>query len=87
MIAENELSGPTRDCLVHRRIPVVASLAEEAAARVEDVRFQQRTVDWQMKLDDAHCRLKALSPKIQADQSIRAVQSKRCPPEIKIPRR
>jgi len=63
-IAENELSSMTRQCVAGRRMPDTARLASETAAWAEDVSVKQRTVDWQMKLDDARCKLKSVYPKI-----------------------
>jgi hypothetical protein len=63
-IAENELSSMTRQCVAGRRIPDVQTLSEETTAWAEDVSVNQRTVDWQMKLDDARCKLKSVYPKI-----------------------
>lgn len=63
-IAENELSSLTRQCVANRRIPDTITLSKETSAWAEDVSIQQRTVDWQMKLDDARCKLKSIYPKI-----------------------
>jgi hypothetical protein len=63
-IAENELSSMTRQCVAGRRIPDVQTLSSETTAWAEDVSMNQRTVDWQMKLDDARCKLKSVYPKI-----------------------
>ncbi|TWT35085.1 hypothetical protein KOR42_52110 [Thalassoglobus neptunius] len=63
-IAENELSSLTRQCVANRRIPDTRTLSKETSAWAEDVSIQQRTVDWQMKLDDARCKLKSIYPKI-----------------------
>lgn len=63
-IAENELSSMTRQCVAGRRIPDVQTLSSETTAWAEDVSMNQRSVDWQMKLDDARCRLKSVYPKI-----------------------
>jgi hypothetical protein len=63
-IAENELSSMTRQCVANRRIGDTQTLKEETTAWAEDVSIQQRTVDWQMRLDDARCKLKSLYPKI-----------------------
>lgn len=64
-IAENELSALTRQCLAHRRIGDLATLAEEITAWSTDVNSTQRGVDWQMKIDDARCKLKSVYPKIK----------------------
>jgi hypothetical protein len=64
-IAENELSSMTRQCLARRRIPDIQTLLEEIAAWSTDVNDTQRGVDWQMKIDDARCKLKSIYPKIK----------------------
>lgn len=64
-IAENELSSMTRQCLSGRRIPDLETLLEEIAAWSKDVNATQRGVDWQMKIDDARCKLKSIYPKIK----------------------
>lgn len=63
-IAENELSSLTRQCISKRRFADITQLQDETSAWARDVSKQQRTVDWQMKLDDARCKLKSLYPKI-----------------------
>lgn len=63
-IAENELSSLTRQCVSGRRIGDIATLRSETTAWAEDVSIQQRTVDWQMRLDDARCKLKSIYPKL-----------------------
>ncbi|MCB9873086.1 MAG: IS630 family transposase [Planctomycetaceae bacterium] len=63
-IAENELSSMTRQCVSGRRIGDIEDLAYETTAWADDVSLNQRTVDWQMKLDDARCKLKSVYPKI-----------------------
>ena len=63
-IAENELSAMTRQCLSGRRIGELNVLQEEIDAWSIDVTDQQRGVDWQMKIDDARCKLKSVYPKI-----------------------
>jgi hypothetical protein len=64
-IAENELSSLTRQCVAGRRIGDVATLRTEIAAWSDDVNETQRGVDWQMKIDDARCKLKSVYPKIK----------------------
>jgi hypothetical protein len=64
-IAENELSSLTRQCLANRRIPDLETLLEEIAAWSADVNATQRGVDWQMRIDDARCKLKSIYPKIK----------------------
>lgn len=63
-VAENELSSMTRQCVSGRRIGDIEALASETTAWANDVSEHQRTVDWQMKLDDARCKLKYVYPKI-----------------------
>ncbi len=64
-IAENELSSLTRQCVHGRRIGDLSTLREEIAAWSTDVNSTQRGVDWQMKIDDARCKLKSVYPKIK----------------------
>ena len=64
-IAENELSSMTRQCLNGRRIGELSILQSEIEAWSNDVNNNQRGVDWQMKIDDARCKLKSVYPKIQ----------------------
>jgi hypothetical protein len=64
-IAENELSSLTRQCVAGRRFGDVATLREETSAWSADVNGTQRGVDWQMKIDDARCKLKSVYPKIK----------------------
>ena len=64
-IAENELSSLTRQCINGRRIGDSSSLQSEIAAWSSDVNKTQRGVDWQMKIDDARCKLKSVYPKIK----------------------
>jgi hypothetical protein len=63
-IAENELSVLTRQCLTGRRIGELVRLQEEIAAWSADVNHRQSAVDWQMKIDDARCKLKSVYPNI-----------------------
>jgi len=63
-IAENELSSMTRQCLRDRRLGEIEELREEINAWSVDVTDAQRGVDWQMKIDDARCKLKSVYPKI-----------------------
>ena len=63
-IAENELSAMTRQCLSGRRIGDLATLHGEVSAWSSDTNDTQRGVDWQMKVDDARCKLKSVYPKI-----------------------
>ena len=64
-IAENELSSLTRQCVSRRRFPDVKTLQDETYAWSTDVNSTQRGVDWQMKIDDARCKLKSVYPKIK----------------------
>ncbi|MEO9595316.1 MAG: IS630 family transposase [Rhodopirellula bahusiensis] len=64
-IAENELSSITRQCVGGRRIGTIGELASEIAAWSSDINAKQRGVDWQMKVDDARCKLKSVYPKIR----------------------
>ena len=54
----------TRQCLDGRRIGDRETLHGEVSAWSEDVTDTQRGVDWQMKVDDARCKLKSVYPKI-----------------------
>ena len=63
-IAENELSCMTRQCLRGRRIGELPLLQQQIAAWSVDVTDAQRGVDWQLKIDDARCKLKTVYPKI-----------------------
>ncbi len=64
-IAENELSSLTRQCLGGDRIGELKALQDRIAAWSKDVNKTQRGVDWQMKIDDARCKLKSVYPKIK----------------------
>lgn len=63
-VAENELSCLTSQCLKDRRIGDLSQLQEEVGAWAADVTSTQRGVDWQMKIDDARCKLTNIYPKI-----------------------
>ena len=63
-IAENELSSMTRQCVRGRRIGDLGTLHDEVSAWSTDVNGTQRGVDWQMKVDDARCKLKSVYPNI-----------------------
>jgi hypothetical protein len=41
------------------------TLREQIAAWSNDVNRRQRGVDWQMKIEDARCKLKSVYPKIK----------------------
>jgi DDE superfamily endonuclease len=64
-IAENELSSVTRQCVAGRRFGDIETLRAETSAWSCDVNATQRGVDWQMKIDDARCKLKSVYPKIK----------------------
>jgi len=64
-IAENELSSLTRQCIAGRRFANVKDLQDETSAWSSDVNSTQRGVDWQMRIDDARCKLKSVYPKIK----------------------
>ena len=64
-IAENELSALTRQCIAGRRIGEIEELKDEIAAWSTDVNNTQRGVDWQMKIDEARCKLKSVYPQIK----------------------
>ncbi len=64
-IAENELSAMTSQCVSGRRIGDLERLQSELCAWSVDVNRRQRGVDWQMKIDDARCKLKSVYPKIK----------------------
>ncbi len=69
-VAENELSSMTRQCLKDRRIGDLDTRLNEIAAWSTDVNQTQRGVDWQMKIDDARCKLKSIYP--QGDSVVAA---------------
>ena len=64
-VAENELSAMMRQCVTGRRFGDVSSLREETKAWSSDINSTQRGVDWQMKVDDARCKLSSVYPKIK----------------------
>jgi hypothetical protein len=64
-IAENELSSMTRQCVAGRRFGEVDALRAETTAWSSDVNNTQRGVDWQMRIDDARCKLRSVYPKIK----------------------
>lgn len=64
-IAENELSSLTRQCVAGRRFATLQTLRDQTAAWSSHVNSTQRGVDWQMKIDDARCKLKSVYPKIK----------------------
>jgi hypothetical protein len=60
-IAEIELSLLTRQCL-HRRIPDMQTLQEQAQAWYEKRNVKQKSVDWQFTCENARVKLKRLYP-------------------------
>jgi hypothetical protein len=64
-IAENELSSLTRQCMSRRRFGVIETLRQETEAWSTDVNRIQPGVDWQMRVDDARCKLTSVDPKIK----------------------
>lgn len=64
-VAESELSVLTRQCIKGRRIANIETLHQEIQAWSQDVNHRQRAVDWQMRVDDARIKLKAIYPKIE----------------------
>ena len=64
-IAENELSSLTRQCVDGRRFGDIETLRQETQAWATDINTMQRGVDWQMKIDDARCKLTSIYPKIK----------------------
>jgi hypothetical protein len=64
-IAENELSSLTRQCVSDRRFENIEVLREEVEAWSNDVNTTKRSVDWQMKIDDARIKLKSIYPTIK----------------------
>ena len=64
-VAENELSAMTRQCVDGRRFGDIETLRDEIAAWSTDINNTQRGVDWQMKVDDARCKLISIYPKIK----------------------
>jgi DDE superfamily endonuclease len=64
-IAENKLSCLTSQCIAGRRFGDVPTLRDETMAWSCDLNSIQRGVDWQMKIDDARCKLKSVYPKIK----------------------
>jgi len=65
-IAGNELSSLTRRCVSDRRVEDIATWREETEAWAIDVNARQRSVDRQMKIDDAQTKLKSVYPTIKS---------------------
>jgi hypothetical protein len=64
-IAENELSCLTSQGIAGRRFGDAPTLRAETMAWSCDINSIQRGVGWQMKIDDARCKLKSVYPKIK----------------------
>lgn len=64
-IAENELSAMTRQCVGGRRFGDIETLRDEIVAWSTDTNHTQRGVDWQMKVEDARCKLTSIYPQIK----------------------
>jgi len=58
-------SSLTRQCVSGRRFARIKALPEETSAWSTDVDSSRRGVDWQMKIDDARCKLNSVYPKIK----------------------
>ncbi len=65
-IAENELSSMTRQCINGRRIGSLIKLRRETSAWADASNKNQRSVDWQFKIENAQTKLKSLYPTIKA---------------------
>ncbi|MEO1593484.1 MAG: IS630 family transposase, partial [Cyanobacteria bacterium J06632_22] len=59
----NELSAMTRQCVDGRRFGDIETLRDEITAWSEDINNTQRGVEWQMKVEDARCKLASVYPK------------------------
>ena len=59
------LSAMTRQCVSGRRFGAIETLRDEMAAWSTDINNIQRGVDWQMKVEDARCKLISVYPKIK----------------------
>jgi len=64
-VAENELSAMTRQCVDGRRFEDIETIRSEIAAWSTDINNTQRGVDWQMKVEDARCKLISIYPQIK----------------------
>jgi hypothetical protein len=64
-IAANEFSAMTRQCVTGRRFAAVEELRQQTTAWHEPSNARQRTVDWQLKVDDARVKLKSIYPKLE----------------------
>lgn len=63
-MAECELSALTRQCVKDQRFETIDELREHIKAWSSSINERQRSVDWQMKVDDARLKLKSVYPKI-----------------------
>lgn len=63
-IAENELSAMTRQSLKDKRFASCEELREQLNAWSDNVNQKQKSVDWQMQVDEARIKLKSIYPKI-----------------------
>ena len=59
------MSSLTRQCVAGRRFGDIETLRADTSAWYSDVNDTQRGVHWQMKIDDARCKLKTVHPKIK----------------------
>jgi transposase len=64
-MAENDLSAMTRQWVTGRRFATVEELRAQTTAWHEHNNAQQRTVDWQFRVDDARVKLKSIYPKLE----------------------
>lgn len=64
-IAENKLRSLTRQCVDGRRFGDVETLREATAAWSCDVNSTLRGDDWQMRIDEAPCKLITVYTKIK----------------------
>ena len=55
----------TQQCVDGRRFGDIETLRDEIAAWSTDINTAQRGVDWQMKVEDARCKLTSVYPKIK----------------------
>ena len=64
-ITGNEQSSLTYQCVVGRPFGNTWTLRAETTACSSDLNSTQCSVDWRMKIDDAHCELKSVYPTIK----------------------
>ncbi len=60
----------TRQCIGSRRIGELKSLQGRTGAWSNDVNVTPRGVDWQMKIDDARCKLNSVYRKLSSDKAV-----------------